>query len=290
MATRGTGGPADGDADPPSAGEPAGSRPGAGPATPSGDADPPAAGPRPATGPRPGAGSATPPGDADPSTAGRRPAGAGSATLSGDADPPVAGQAAESPRKRDAAATRRALLRAAHDRFTRLGYDRTTLRDVAADVGVNLALIKRYFDSKEGLFKAALASTPRFPGGGEEFPRDSAALAEALSRQLSADAWPEFGEHPVLMLLRVSGDERVDGLRRQALQDFSRQVLEASGAQGERNDEENLLRAQLVVALGVGVAVVRSAVGLQPLRDATSDDLVGPLRDVVNSLLAAPPD
>lgn len=202
------------------------------------------------------------------------------------ADTPAAGQPAGGRRRRDAVATRQALLQAAHSRFIRLGYDRTTLRDVAADVGVNLALIKRYFDSKEGLFKAALASTPRFVGGEGEFPRDRAALAEALSHQLSARAWPEFGEHPVLMFLRVSGDERVDSLRRQALQDFSRQVLEASGTPRAQDDDERLLRAELLVALGVGVAVVRSAVGLQPLRDATSDDLIGPLRDVVDILLA----
>jgi AcrR family transcriptional regulator len=165
----------------------------------------------------------------------------------------------------------------------RLGYARTTLRDVAADAGVNLALIKRYFDSKEGLFKAALAATPRFVGGPGEFPGDLAALAEALSQQLSAGAWPEQGEHPVLMLLRVSGDERVDSLRRQALADFSRRVLGLSAPH-----DDALLRAQLLVAFGVGIAVVRSAVGLQPLTDATSDDLRGPLRDVVDGLLAPP--
>jgi AcrR family transcriptional regulator len=204
------------------------------------------------------------------------------------ADPRTAGQPAGGRRRRDAAATRQALLQAARGRFIRLGYDRTTLRDVAADVGVNLALIKRYFDSKEGLFKAALASTPRLLGGEGEFPRDRAALAAALSHQLSAGAWPEFGEHPVLLLLRVSGDERVDSLRKQALQDFSRGVLEASGTGQAQDDDERLLRAQLLVALGVGVAVVRSAVGLQPLRNATSDDLIGPLRDVVDILLAPP--
>ncbi|HUQ00012.1 MAG TPA: helix-turn-helix domain-containing protein [Aeromicrobium sp.] len=198
------------------------------------------------------------------------------------------GQPAGERRRRDAAATREALLQAARDRFIRLGYDRTTLRDVAADVGVNLALIKRYFDSKEGLFKAALADTPRFLGGEGEFPRDRAALAESLSHQLSAGAWPEFGEHPVLLLLRVSGDERVDSLRRQALRDFSRRVLEATGDGRAQDEDERLLRAQLLVALGVGIAVVRSAVGLQPLGDATSDDLIGPLRDVVDSLLAPP--
>jgi hypothetical protein len=58
-------------------------------------------------------------------------------------------------------------------------------------------------------------------------------------------------------------------------------VLEAAG---ERSDDR-LLRAELVVALGVGIAVVRSAVGLQPLRDATPDELAGPLREVVDALL-----
>jgi AcrR family transcriptional regulator len=198
------------------------------------------------------------------------------------------GEPAGGRRRRDAVATRQALLQAARGRFIRLGYDRTTLRDVAADVGVNIALIKRYFESKEGLFKAALAATPRFLGGEDEFPRDRAALAEALSHQLSASAWPEFGEHPVLMLLRVSGDERVDSLRRQALEDFSRRVLEASAPRPAQDDDERLLRAELVVALGVGVAVIRSAVGLQPLSDATSDDLIGPLRDVVEVLLTPP--
>jgi AcrR family transcriptional regulator len=204
------------------------------------------------------------------------------------ADARTAGQSAGAPRRRDAVATRQALLQAARSRFTRLGYDRTTLRDVAADVGVNLALIKRYFDSKEGLFKAALAATPRFLGREGEFPQDRAGVAEALSHQLSASTWPEFGEHPVLMLLRVSGDERVDSLRRQALEDFSRQLLEASGTSRMPSDGDRLLRAELLVALGVGVAIVRSAVGLLPLRDATSDDLIGPLRDVVDALLAPP--
>jgi AcrR family transcriptional regulator len=205
-----------------------------------------------------------------------------------DADARTGGRSEGGRRRRDSAATRQALLQAARSRFIRLGYDRTTLRDVAADVGVNLALIKRYFGSKEGLFKAALASTPRFVGGTGEFPRDRAALAEALSHQLAAGAWAEFGEHPVLMLLRNSGDEQVDTLRRQALQEFGRQVLEASGMPPTQDDDERLLRAQLLVAMGVGVAVVRSAVGLQPLRDATSDDLIGPLSDVVDALIAHP--
>ena len=185
------------------------------------------------------------------------------------------------PRRRDAAATRQALLEAARARFTRHGYDGTTLRDVAADVGVNLALIKRYFESKEGLFKAVLASAPRFGDDAGKFPRDRAALAESLSRQLSGDAWPEFGEHPALMLVRASGDERIEALRRQALEELGRQLLDATAAP---DDAAHLLRAELVIALGVGVAVIRAGVGMQPLHDATPADLVTPLRAVLDAL------
>ena len=191
-------------------------------------------------------------------------------------------------RRRNAEATRKHLLKAARARFLAHGYDRTTLRDVAADAGVNMALIKRYFDSKEGLFKAALGSAPRFPGGNGAAPKDRAALAETLSRQLTGHMWPELGEHPVLLLLRVSGDERVDSLRRQSLYDFSRQVLDASGEKSKQGDTERLLRAELVVALGVGIAVIRSAVGLQPLLSATAEDLFAPLRDVIDTLLGPP--
>ncbi|WP_250009862.1 TetR/AcrR family transcriptional regulator [Actinoplanes sp. M2I2] len=192
-------------------------------------------------------------------------------------------------RRRNAAATRQALLEAARDRFIRLGYEGTTLRDVAADVGVNLALIKRYFSSKEGLFKAAVAATPRFLGRDDGIPGDVHSLADALSHQLSAGAWPEFGEHPVLMLLRAAGDERVDALRGQALLDAALQVLAAAGHSSvDDADDDLLLRAELLVALGVGVAVVRSATGLQPLRDATAGQLSSPLRDVVTALIEPP--
>lgn len=61
-------------------------------------------------------------------------------------------------RVRNAAATRTAILNAARDRFSRESYDDVGLRDIAGDVGVDAALIPRYFGSKEELFSAALDS------------------------------------------------------------------------------------------------------------------------------------
>lgn len=52
--------------------------------------------------------------------------------------------------------TRRAILSAATARFASDGYDNTTLRAIAADAGVDAALIIRHFGSKAALFAAAV--------------------------------------------------------------------------------------------------------------------------------------
>src|ERR1700739_4907811 len=58
-------------------------------------------------------------------------------------------------RPRNASRTRADILAAARRRFGAEGYERTTLRAVAADVGVDAALVIRYFGSKQNLFAAA---------------------------------------------------------------------------------------------------------------------------------------
>ena len=86
-------------------------------------------------------------------------------------DPPVR-------RKRDAQATRAAILEAAKAHFAQSGYDRASLRDIAAEAGADVALIKRYFGGKEGLFTEALKATfhpDRLRGWDRRtFPRDAA--------------------------------------------------------------------------------------------------------------------
>ena len=50
--------------------------------------------------------------------------------------------------------TREAILEAARRQFADLGYDRTTLRSVAAEAGVDPALVVHFFGSKQQLFLA----------------------------------------------------------------------------------------------------------------------------------------
>ena len=82
------------------------------------------------------------------------------------------------PRKRDADATRAAILDAAKAQFALLGYDCAVLRDIAGDAGVDVALVKRYFGGKEALFLEALNSSFG-PDGALEWDRASFAVDTA---------------------------------------------------------------------------------------------------------------
>jgi AcrR family transcriptional regulator len=64
------------------------------------------------------------------------------------------------PRRRDAEATRAAILEAAKKQFALVGYD-CTLRDIAGEAGADVALVKRYFGGKEALFVEALKASFR---------------------------------------------------------------------------------------------------------------------------------
>ena len=59
--------------------------------------------------------------------------------------------------------TKAAILAAARTRFAAEGYRSASLRAVARDVGVDAALVVRYFGSKPGLFAAATDIDLRIP-------------------------------------------------------------------------------------------------------------------------------
>ncbi|HEX5419164.1 MAG TPA: TetR family transcriptional regulator [Gammaproteobacteria bacterium] len=83
---------------------------------------------------------------------------------------------------RNAAATRLAILNAARERFVRDGYDQAGLRAIAADAGVDPALICRYFGSKESLFAEVLESTSEDPM--EVLAGDRGGFGERVARAM----------------------------------------------------------------------------------------------------------
>jgi len=192
---------------------------------------------------------------------------------------------APSPRRRDAAETRRLLLRAALHRFATQGYAATTVREIADDAGVNAALISRYFDSKEGLFEECLTGVSTELGASTR-PKTLDEVAASMAEQL---AGPYTAEHPnrLVLLLRTSGDERAEQIRLETLRTYSLGLVTVGGGSPDGpGAEQRLLRAQLALSVALGVALMRSATLLEPLASADRDELVGPLESVLHALLA----
>jgi AcrR family transcriptional regulator len=183
-------------------------------------------------------------------------------------------------RQRDAAATRRALLDAAVRRFTTEGYAKTTTRQIADDAGVNVALIGRYFTSKEGLFEACLAEAVDEVSRTVGDVTRSAGPAEAISAMAvgaSRDARPGLR-----LLLRSSGDPAAEDLRLGVLKGCA---LRWAKTEDGADDEDRLLPAQILLATAIGITLLRSSSPLEPLSQAGADELAAPLRRLVDALL-----
>ncbi|MBB5808256.1 AcrR family transcriptional regulator [Saccharothrix ecbatanensis] len=166
-------------------------------------------------------------------------------------------------RPRDAAATKAALLDAATKLFGERGFDRTTVRDIANLAGVNQALLFRYYGSKDALFATVLATQSR------ELLEDSPAehlLRTVLLRMLEKQ--PRREDHPLYAVLRSSHhDSAADVVRRQLGEEYARALASLTDAQ----DAE--LRADLVLAWVVGIGVLRTVFGKQPLAGADSAEV-----------------
>ena len=191
-------------------------------------------------------------------------------------------------RPRDADRTRLALLEAAQRLFSTRGYAATPVRDIAEEAGVNVALINRYFGSKEGLFLACLAATGKSPVKMLGQAEDLEALPPLLAAQIAGNP-PEGVRTSLLLLLQGSGGRQTQQQRLDALRAFSSTLAQLPGTRDDLSDSELALRTQLLLCLLVGVATVKSQPGILPgLDDADVDALASPVDDVVRALLAPP--
>lgn len=170
------------------------------------------------------------------------------------------------PKRRDKAATRAALLEAARLRFAQHGYDGTGVRDIAGDVGVDPALVFRYFGSKDRLYGEAV--NVEVPAGLGDDGRPLAHITDALLHDVVFADWEQFdGEHPLLVMLRSSGRPAIrDQLRERICADY---LQDFAGRMGGVDAD---LRAELVGALLLGLGVMRSLVGSPALSDATFEE------------------
>ncbi len=186
---------------------------------------------------------------------------------------------------RDADATRQHLLEAARRRFARDGYAASTVRDIAGDAGVNVALINRYFTSKEGLFEACIAIAGEQLRRPEKGAATIETLVSSLVRQVSDSANGEQALQ-LLLLLRSSGDDRTDRIRASTLQSFAERMAAIGGWTADDDDSRTgLLRAQLILCTALGIVLLRSSTQLEPLASAGEEELTPPVGDVIAALL-----
>lgn len=179
--------------------------------------------------------------------------------------------------------TRDALVEVARRRFAKAGYAGTSLRAIAAEAGVDPALVAHFFGSKENLFRETLG-WPFDPAQAAERIASPGAggLGERMAR-LFLETWddPATGG-PLLAVLRgaLTHDESARLLR-----EFLGQQLFAQLAR-VRARSPDLLPVQLAASHMVGVAVLRYGLRLEPIASASVDHLVEQVAPVLERYLA----
>jgi AcrR family transcriptional regulator len=176
------------------------------------------------------------------------------------------------------------VLAAARARFARVGYDAGTIRGIAAEAGVDPALVLHYFGSKDGLFRAAVD----FPVDPAEFvPQLLAPGLEGLGGRLVhffLETWDSPGGRPLLALIRsVVASEEAAALMREFV---SREVL-GRLARALKVDRPQL-RASLAASTLIGMAMLRYVIKLEPLATARSDLVAAWLGPAVQRYLTDP--
>lgn len=178
--------------------------------------------------------------------------------------------------------TRNVILAAARRRFADAGYDRTSVRDVAAAADVDAAMIRHYFGSKAELFRATVGwpfdpadIARRITGGGR------GEIGERLTR-VFFEAWEEpESRAPLLAILRgaATHDESAH-LVRQFIQG---QVYAQMAAGLAEPDAE--LRIDLAMGQLLGIAYLRHILQVEPIASTTVEDLIRRVAPVISAHL-----
>jgi AcrR family transcriptional regulator len=170
--------------------------------------------------------------------------------------------------------TQERILCAARELFSEAGYDRTTIRGVAAEAQVDPALVMHYFGSKEELFGAAIrVDLEDMVVGPEE------ELADRLLAQLGHKLEGEPEAQLALLRSMLTHPQAADGVRRALSRECGQVVGTAIGG------AEGALRAGLVSATMIGVIVGRYLLQLDGLKDADPKEITDLLRPCFHSLV-----
>ena len=153
------------------------------------------------------------------------------------------------PRPRNAVATRASILSAARQRFVRESYDNVGLREIAADAGVDAALVSRYFGSKEELFSEVLSSTG---GPGDLFAGEVSDFGRRVAEMITSDPrHQEKLDGLLIMLNSASSPKAATVVRARADEEFYGPFTAWLGGENART------RARLAGAVMMGASLGR---------------------------------
>lgn len=174
-------------------------------------------------------------------------------------------------RRAGAPDTRSQILEAARSLFGSNGYDRTTIRSIAAEASVDPALVHHYFGTKEDLFAASVQLPMRPADMAEQVLAGGTDEVGTRLARLFFTVWEEPGSRDALLAMLRGAFTTEQGAA--VLREFFGAVLVERIARAVAG-EDAALRMTLVAAHLVGVAVLRYVVRFPALADATVDEVV----------------
>jgi AcrR family transcriptional regulator len=169
-------------------------------------------------------------------------------------------------RHRNATATKDAILQAALKAFAQSGYDGVGLREIARAAGVDPRMVGYYFESKEKLFEAVVDFSMDLPLSVPTMTGDWA------TRLLTQSQAPRQADGFLLTLRSTSNPKAVEILRNCVERNYERALA------AELGDEHAHGRAALLIAITMGVLLMREVLGNAALTSADAADLVPNMR------------
>jgi AcrR family transcriptional regulator len=183
--------------------------------------------------------------------------------------------------------TRQLILDTARRLFAELGYDRTTLRGIAAAAEVDVALVSHFFSGKQRLFAEA-AALPYDPA--VVLARLLSGPREQIGRRLAAQVL-DLLEDPatrrqMIALIRAaaSEEEAAEQIRKRINRELLVPLATGLGS------PDAPLRAALTGSQVVGLVMTRHIVGIEPLARTSREQLVAAIAPTLQRYLTGPID
>ena len=176
-------------------------------------------------------------------------------------------------------ATRDRILDSARRLFGEQGYDRTTIRAVAADAKIHPSMVMRYYGSKEGLFAATASFDLEIPDL-SAVPRSD--VGKTLVRHFLRRWRARCEELPALLRVSVTHEQA-----RERLLDLLRRQV-ASAVAGVCGPDQAPVCAALVATQMLGLALTRQVLRVPAVADLPEDLLVERIGATIQDYVTTP--